>query len=355
MARPFGRREYPLLGLRVAMSTETDSNSEHVFLRPDSAGPSGVLLILGGIGLLCLAAVGFVVAILGRTGQLSLHAMTTVPTLLSIAALTAGITMLRTPRRVSVGPECLTVETRRGVRRLGWDEVGCAAVEPGATSQRRRLNVTDVHGKSLVKLDESFNGFDEMVTLISSYVEAKGDDTAMRILRKKARHQAAIMFTCGLFMAFAGVFLAVDARKAQRAARLLDEKGVPGEGEIVRLFLAPNGVTKRVEYRVDGAETRNVELDPDYWDSLKLKRLKSIPVIYVPGEPNVSRLQRGEVTESDIIKTPAGTYSLVAVGGIVALFLLGASPFMWNGWDLAHNSKTKKWSVKRYGKVVWSK
>jgi hypothetical protein len=51
---------------------------------------------------------------------------------------------------------------------------------------------------------------------------------------------------------------------------------------------------------------------------------------------------------------PIGGYALAALGGALALFLLGMSPFMWNGWDLAHDSRTQTWSLKRYGKVVWS-
>jgi hypothetical protein len=38
----------------------------------------------------------------------------------------------------------------------------------------------------------------------------------------------------------------------------------------------------------------------------------------------------------------------------MALFMLGASPFIWNGWDLSFDKITKKWSLKRYGKVVRS-
>jgi hypothetical protein len=56
----------------------------------------------------------------------------------------------------------------------------------------------------------------------------------------------------------------------------------------------------------------------------------------------------------DFTKTPAGGYGLVARGGLMSLFSFGASPFLWNGWDFGHDSKTKNWSVKRYGEVVWS-
>jgi hypothetical protein len=338
------------------MSTNPPADRERVFVRSEAAGPSGTLLIVGGIAGLCIAAVGFAFAILGRVGQLSLHAMTTLPTLLAIGALTAGWTILRTPRRVSVDREGLTIETPNGTRHRYWNEVGCADLGTGGMSHRRRLNITDLTGKSIVKLDESFDRFDEMVALISRYVEAKGDNTSLLILRKKARRQGATAFVVGLFIAIASVFVAAHTHSEQRTARLLAEKGEPGKAEIMRRFVAPNGVTKRVEYRVVGGDagsgTRNVEVDPTYWDNLA--GAKSVDVIVVPGEPGISRLTDGELTEKDITKTPAGGYGLAALGGLLALFMLGAGPFIWNGWDLSHDAKSRKWSVKRYGKVVWS-
>jgi hypothetical protein len=64
---------------------------------------------------------------------------------------------------------------------------------------------------------------------------------------------------------------------------------------------------------------------------------------------------RGEVTENDFTKTPAGGYAFAALAAAFGVFMLAASPFAWNGWDLSHDKKTGKWSVKRYGKVVWGK
>jgi hypothetical protein len=309
---------------------------------------------MAGIGGLCLAAIGFVLAIFGRVGQLALHAMTTLPTLVSIGTLTAGWTLLRTPNRVCVDRDGITLETTRSARHRYWSEVGSAQLGRGGTSHRRFLNITDLNGKSIVKLDESFDRFDEMVAAISSHVEAKGDDTSTRILRKKAKRQALIAIAVGLFMASACGFVALKSHDEQRAARLLDEKGEPGQGEIVRRFVAPNGVTKRIEYRVidaDGASaTRNVEVEPAYWNSLE--GAKSVDLVVVPGEPGISRLEDGEVTEKDFTKTPTGSYGLAALGGLMALFMLGVSPFIWNGWDLSQDSKTRKWQIKRYGKVV---
>lgn len=338
------------------MPTAAPSGHQQVFHRSASARTTGTLLVLGGVGGLVFAVVAFVVAILGRTSTLVLHGTTTLPTIISIGALTAGWTLLRAPRRVVVGSEGLTIETRHDVRTLPWDEIGSGAVETGGMNQRRCLNITGLGGTSIIKLDESFERFDEMAALISGYITAKGDDTAERIVRKKARRQGLIAFATGAFLSTAAVFVGWHTYQEQRAARLLQERGQPGEAEILRRFLAPNGVTRRVEYRVAGSggqsATRNVEVESQYWD--RLKDARTIPVLFLPDEPSVSRLARGEVHEDDFTKTPAGGYALAGLGGAMALFVLAISPFLWNGWDLAFDSKTQKWSLKRYGQVVWS-
>jgi hypothetical protein len=338
------------------VSRVNSSFNEFIFNRSGSASLTGTLLFFAGLGSLGLAVVGFGIAIVGRPGQLGLHAMATMPAILGVAALTGSWSLLRTPNRVSVGKDGLTIENKRGTQFLRWDDVGCATLETAGSSHRRRLNVTDPNGKSIVKLDQSFERFDDLVAMISSHVEAKGDSTAESILRNKAKRQGALAFVVGSFLAMACGFVVWETYNNQRALRLLHEKGEPGEAEIVRRFVAPNGITTRVEYKVVNSAgvsaTRNVEVEPGFWSDLD--GVKSIAVISVPDEPAISRLAHGEVRENDFTKTPVGGYGLGVLGGLLSVFMLGASPFMWNGWDLGHDSKTKKWSLKRYGKVVWS-
>ena len=221
------------------MSTSGHANGERIFIRTESSGPSGSFLILAGIAGLCVAVAGLALAIVARVGQLALQAMTTLPALVGIGTLTAGWTLLRTPRRVSVDRDGLTIETKNTTRRLGWDDIGCAVATKGSMSHRRYLNITDPTGKSIVKLDESFSRFDEMVALISSHVEAKGDDTAYLIVRKKARRQATLTFVTGFLMAIGCIFIVWMTRAEQRASRLLDEKGEKGEAEIVAAASSP--------------------------------------------------------------------------------------------------------------------
>ena len=186
--------------------------------------------ILAGIGAFAFAAVGFVVAVRGRVGPMEMQVMTTLPTLVGIGLLTAGWRLIRAPLRVTVGPEGLTIESKRGSRRVPWDQVGAAAVESSGTSHRRGMNVTDRNGRSIVRLDESFSRFDVMASLIANHVEARGDDAATHIFRKKARCQAVIVFIIGLLMAIGCIFIARMTYQKQRADRLLFHARTAGRG-----------------------------------------------------------------------------------------------------------------------------
>ena len=201
------------------------------FNRSHTAGMSGTMLLVVGLGFLVLAVVGFGMALVGRPGQLGLHAMSTMPAILGVAALTGAWSLLRTPSRVTIGSDGLTIESKRGIQLVRWDNVGCAAFETAGSSNRRRLNITDPNGKSIVKLDQSFDRLDDLAAMISARPrKTRGDGTAKRILRAKARRQGALAFLVGLFLAFACGFVGWTTYKNQRAMHLLEEQGEPGEG-----------------------------------------------------------------------------------------------------------------------------
>ena len=118
------------------MSGANLSSTEITFNRSHSASLTGTLLFFAGLGCLGLAVIGFGVAIVGRPGQLGLHAMSTMPAIIGIAALSGSWSLLRTPHRIRVGSDGLTIETGRGIQFLRWDDIGCAALETAGSSHR---------------------------------------------------------------------------------------------------------------------------------------------------------------------------------------------------------------------------
>ena len=108
-----------------------------------------------------------------------------------------------------------------------------------------------------------------------------------------------------------------------RAQRLLRESAVPGEATVVRKFVAPDGRTHRIEYRVAGVEAaplENVEVNPLLWSAMA--EGERLPVLYVPADPSVSHLRIGQI--DDVQMSSAVHYGLSAViAGMGVVFFVG--------------------------------
>ena len=342
-----------MLGERSGIGTGGPaSDVEEIFLRTDTAARNGVLLILGGIATLAVAAVGIGIALLGNVGQLQLHLMTTMPILIGLGMVVAGVSQAKAPRQISVGPAGITIEGRTRIQHA-WDDIGWATVAQAGIGAHRTLTLYDVRGKTLASISDAFINFEELVERVKARVDARPDDTAERVRRKKGRTSAIIATAGGLGLLAAAIGIAWMTRHEQRAEKLLREQGTPGTGVIVRRFLAPNGITPRLEYSVSTsaglAPKRNAEVERGYWDSLE--GAKEVPVTYVPSEPSISRLTTGEVERSkkDFTRTPAGGYTLAAAGGLMSLLMLGAGAMQFCGWDIDLDSKSGKLAIKRWG------
>jgi hypothetical protein len=299
-----------------------------------------------------MAALGFVVALRARhVDQVTLQGMTTLPILLGLGALTAAWALARTPHMVTVGSQGLWIAGRRGSRRHSWEQIGWATVGTGALNFRRQLVVFDTRGKTIAKLSEAFDDFDTLVELVNQRIAGKATDTSEQIRVRKSKRTAVFTTSVGVLLLAVAVANVWMAHGEQRAARRLAEAGVPGEAEIVRRFLAPNGVTPRLEYRITTpagrSATRNAEVLRFYWDTLE--DAQTVPVVFVRDEPEISRLAFGEPAERDVSRNPLVMYGLSALLSLISLVAIVAGCLQWFGWDIDLDSQTGKISIKRFG------
>jgi hypothetical protein len=324
---------------------------EGIFQVRKQAASHAVLWLLGGIGLLGFAAFGFLIAMIGRVNQFSLHTMTTLPTILGLGAILAAWSKFRAPREVGVGPNGIRVDSGRQSRTYGWDQIGWSAVQTGGVGLQRSLRLYDVRGRTLVDLSDAIEDFDALAELIKRRIAAKGDPAAGRIQTSKAKRTATLAAVMGVVLLAACAALAWNTHTEIRAARLLEESAVPGQAQIERRFLAPNGITPRLIYRVttdDGrSATHNAEVERRVWE--KLEGAQTVPVLYVPENPSISRLMIGEVKEPSSFQQPLIGYGLPIAGAVLAIFLLGAAAVLFSGWNIDLDSKTGRLSIKRYG------
>lgn len=326
--------------------------TEFVYFRKPSALQASWWPFAGGIAALGFAALGFAIALVGRVGQFVLQMMVTGPALVGLALLAASRMAARTPSQITVGPEGLCIDHDRKPReKIPWSDIAWAAVGNAGLTQQKQLLVYDPQGRVLASLGDSFEDFDRLIKQIQRSVAGRQDGAADAVRRQKARRSAVV--TAGISLVLTGVAVANYwmASEQARAAALLESDAVPGEAEIVRRFVAPNGVTKRLEYRVTGENgqtaMRNAEVTGRYWRSLE--SATTVPIRYVPAEPAISRLIEGEVESDDLSESPDFMKGLsVVLGCLCALFFAGAA-LQWFGWDIDLDSRTGKVSIKRFG------
>ncbi len=324
-----------------------------VFERSEGQQRRGTWMLFGSAGLACVSVLGLLFAIFNRVDQLTLHSLSTVPMIMAFGLLTAGWTLSRGPRRVTIDDDGLQIDQSGRIRQHWWSEVGWATVVATGMSQQKCLVVYDKSGRKVASLSEAFRNFDDLVAIVKSKVADQPGAVAGDIQSRKARKSAIFTASFASAMIVASASLAWTTYEKQRAANLLETDAVEGVATIDRLSVAPNGITTRVEYTVANeageAGSRNAEIEPAYHAALTEADAKTIPVLFVPREPAVSRLHRGEIMDDDFIKSPIGGYGLSALTTLVSLFFLGAAALQWIGWDIDLDSKTGKISIKRLG------
>jgi hypothetical protein len=326
--------------------------SEFVYFRKASALQMSWWCLAGGIAALVFAAFGFAVALIGRVGQFVLQIMVTGPTLIGLALLAASRLMARTPSQVTVGPDGICIDHDRQPReKFAWTDIAWATVGNAGLTQQRQLILYDAQGKTLASFGDAFEDFNRLIKQVQRAVARRDDGAADIVRRKKARTSAVVTGGVALLLTFVAVANYWMASESARTAALLESDAIPGEAEIVRRFVAPNGVTKRLEYRVTGGKgdtaTRNAEVTNRYWRSLE--SATTVPVRYVPAEPAVSRLVEGEVVSDDLSESPGMMQGLSLVLGALCIVFFVAAILQWYGWDIDLDSSSGKVSIKRFG------
>jgi hypothetical protein len=304
-----------------------------------------------GVALAFFAVLGFLAALFGSANQLQRQLMTTVPLIMAIGAFVKAWTARKIPSAVRMNPRGLVVERGDATQAIDWDAISLAAMDTTPMSQQKQLTLYDMQGRKIVAIADSFPEFKEFAKIAQAEVEARASDASDAVRMTKSRRNALILAGISPLLLAAAIGGAYLARERQRELALLPTV-VPVEATIVRRFVAPNGVTKRLEYEVRDANgataTRNAEVTDDYW--VVLENATTVPVVAVPGQPGISRLVMGEITsDDDPSESPLVMYGLSLVMALFCLFCMAMAVVAWKGWDLRFDSETKKLSFKRYG------
>lgn len=319
-----------------------------VFKRLRSTVPKCVGLIL-----FCVASFGFgLVMILWHVfvipghNPLAMHASTTLPILMSVFAGTAAWSLLSTPPQVRVWAEGLEIEGTPP-RLILWEQISGVFADTynrdgGGLAKSLRLMNSD--GKPIIKIGGGMENFNRLIELaregikqtmpeVASTENERPDSTAIRLGRRRA------MWT-GLGTVLFGIataFLVFDGWWNLRAEQRMASEGVDGTGTVVRHFVAPNGITRRILYEVHGnngtSATHNVQVAKELHERLSIG--DTVQIRYVPGDPHISHLATGEIQDGDkFLKSLSGIVLLGCGGLAMSIFMAVMTVVSWKGYDI---------------------
>jgi hypothetical protein len=324
-----------------------------LFARQSNLGLSAWLYFWGGVGLLVLAGIGLFAAIRTNADMFQLQLMANVPTLFAVGCFVVAWRSRRAPLEVVLTEHEVTIRGRHSTETtIPLAELTMATVHAEPFTRRRRLNLFDRAGRRVAVVSDAIQPFDELVEILQHEVKRHADDRTAAVRLRKSRRQAVVLVLAALFVGGLGTTLFVVDRIEAADARLLAEQGHPATAKMLRHFTAPNGTTRRVEYRVTDAASgktadHDVEVQRDVW--VLMSKATELPVVAVPGRPDVAKLVYGEVKDDGLGTSPKMKLLLYFAVGVMCLFFLVAAVLNWRGIDIDLDSKTGKISIKRFG------
>lgn len=298
------------------------------------------LLIAGGVGLALFAVAGFFVALRSNPSAFGLQAMTTLPMMGAIGLFAAAWRVLSLPQHVDLDDGGIRITARSGkVGSWSWDDI--AFVETGQDfSGTRQLSIYGLNGRRLARLSNRFDNFEVMVQSIQRRMADRASPSRVQAERRKHRKTGALLMFGGVvawIMAGVNVWMALSDREAQR---LLSERGVPAMATVVEKFIAPDGRTHRIMYRVDhvpaDSTPANVEIEPALWTTLD--EGTPINVVAVPGRPDISRLAVGQIDDNFTPKPEIMLLVCAAVAVMGIVFFVGGV-LSWIGIEIKFDSE----------------
>ena len=310
---------------------------------------TGLLSLAGGVALVVVATAGFFLSLRTSPNLFAFHMMTTMPMILAVGLFASAFATLRSPTRVIITPHDLTVF--RGQTEFGrwrWDQLAMTSGVQSSFNAKRIIKLYGDSGKVLVRLSDDLHDFDAMAAQIKLRMSQNPSAQRTKVAHHTGRRKGLGLMIGGLAffaLAVANGWLATHDRNAKD---LLLTQGQPAQAIVIRKFTAPDGRTRRLEYKVDApnAPTENVEVAPAYWTMLR--EGQRIGVTAVPGRPDISHLVAGQIDDSMQADPKVMLLLSIAIAFISIIFFV-AGALSWRGVELKWDKERSRPKFVRIG------
>jgi hypothetical protein len=309
----------------------------------------GLAALAGGVALVVVATAGFVLSLRTSPNIFAFHMMTTMPMILAVGLFATAFATLRSPTRVIISQHDLAVF--RGQTEFGrwrWEQLAHTSGIQSSFNAKRMLKLYGESGKVLVRLSDDLRDFDTIAAEIKRRMTENPSAQRTKIAHHTGRRKGLGLMIGGVLffaLAIANGWMATHDRQAKD---LLLTQGQPAHATVMRKFTAPDGHTRRIEYKVDtpNAPTENVEVAPGLWAILR--EHQRIPVTAVPGRPDISHLKAGQIDDSMQADPKVMLLLSIAIAFISIVFFV-AGALSWRGLELKWDKERSRPRFARIG------
>lgn len=337
------------------MKTDQSATREFVYESRSQSPLAPYLFVVGGIGCVAGAVLGFVFAVTrkpeNKLDPFAQQTFTTVPILLAIGAFSYAAILFRTPRRIVLSIDGITLESPLKTRHIAWEQV--ARVETDKTiaflpgSDVKVLILRDASGAKLAVLSGTVRKFADLSERLQRIVSKRTGSRTVHRQAKRKRRTAVFLLAGGALMLTAAVSLGVHSWREISDRRRLAAEGVETQATILKRYMY-NNVAPWVEYKFRAGDGKDYErralLATRQWN--QLEGAKTVTVRYVGSDPAYSRVADGEESMGPD-DDPKLTLLLAPLGGLMSLLFFLAGILRWRGLDLTFDEKTNRLRLKR--------
>lgn len=295
-----------------------------VFELPGSAATRAYWQLAGVGALVLFSVANFFVALRTNVNMLNLQLTCTAPMVAAVFLFFSAIQALRMAVFVRITPQALEIRRRSGVMLvLPWEQIVLVSTSSAPMTAKKHLALYDAGGKVLARLSEDFGDFSTLEAAIRARQAPSPQQTVVK--RGQGRRKGVFFIVFGVVFTALALGNAWMALKEHGDRELFAKLGRSTSATIVRQFIAPDGRTHRVEFRVDDvpdAPVVNVEVNQILW--MGMTPGEHIAVIAVPGRADLAHLAIGEIADNFL--PPFGIMlSLSIVLGLfaIAVFVVG--------------------------------
>lgn len=300
----------------------------------------GLAALAGGVAMVVVATAGFFLSLRTSPNLFAFHMMTTMPMVLAVALFTSAFATFRSPTRVIIGQHDLAVlRSEHEFGRWRWEQLAMTSGVQSSFNAKRIVKLYDDSGKLLVRLSDDLRDFDTMAAEIKRRMAENPSAQRTKVAVHTGRRKGLGLMIGGVLffaLAIANGWMASHDRQAND---LLLTQGQPAQAVVMRRFTAPDGHTRRIEYKVEapGAPIENVEVAPAYWTMLR--ESQRIGATAVPGRPDISHLIAGQIDDSMQADPKVMLLLSIAIAFLSIIFFV-AGVLSWRGVEL-------KWDKER--------